>query len=233
MPVTLSVTDQQNGGGVVAAVTGTGTITVEAYVAGTGWEVIGSRSGDGNVSGTASELGLLWFIAKTSTEVSAVVPVYVARDAQAVYDKCLQAVRDTIQAIVDGDGLNGVNGVFRQRKPRLDAIEYNQPCIVVTPGSPTMQPITSGTDEVVFPCVAMLFNTESEKADDDEDASIPYYLIQQRLCRLFSQQRLTGVTEISVTNVVINNVFEWQREYEQLKMAITVNCVARRQPRGA
>jgi len=229
MAVTLSVADQENGGGVIATVTGTGTITVEYYVSGTGWETLGSRSGSGTVSGTTTKVGLLWWVARTATEVSLVVPATVTRNGQAVYDQCLQAVQDTIQLAIDGGGLSWLEGTDRQRKLRVDAIKVDQPAAVIVPGNPSMEPITSDRDQLTYPCQVFIINSaESNQADDDEDATIPYHLIHERVRRLFSQQRLAGVSRIDQCRVVLGNHFEWQANgYEQVQTIITVNCLSR------
>lgn len=233
MAVTLSVADQQNGGGVIATVTGSGTITVDYYVGGSGWETLGSRSGSGTVSGTVTQPGRLWFVARTSTEVSTIQPVAVTRNSQAIYDLCLEAVKDTVQLAIDGGSLSWLEGTDRQRTLRVDAIKVDQPCAVICPANPNMEVVTNERDQLTYPCNVFIINTESNQADDDESVTIPYHLINERVRRLFSQQRLSGVTQVDVCRVVLGNHLEWQQaRYEQVQSIITVNCLTREQ-RGA
>lgn len=228
MAVTLAVTDLQNAGGVSCAVTGTGTITVQYYDNGA-WVTLGSRSGSGTVTGTA-RAGLLWWLASTSTEVSAVVPKALTRNAHAVYDLCLQAIKDTIELAraADVPTMGKLNKTQRQRKLRLDSLESCLPCAVVLPGNPSMEPVTNERDQLTYPCIVTICNSdESIQADDDETVSIPYHLINERIRRLFSQQRLSGVTQVDVCRVQLGNVFEWQQMYDEVQSVVIVNCLAR------
>lgn len=226
----MAVTDLQNGGGVSCAVVGTGNISVQYYDPETGWVLLGSRSGSGTVTGTTSRPGVFWWAAYTATEISLLSVVAVTRAASAIYDLCLQAVADTIAVGIAADpaGLGFLQGVSRQRKLRVDAMEDNLPAAVVIPSNPTMEPITNERDQLTYPCTVVVIDTESPQADDDEAALVPYHLINERIRRLFSQQRLAGVNQVDVCRVQIGNYLEWQQMmYDGVQSVTIVNCLAR------
>lgn len=233
MSLEVAVTDLANGGGVSVAVTGSsGSVTVKCYDPENGWQTLGTRTGDGAVTGTVQP-GLHWWYALNGATVSPIVPKYITRSSQAIYDLCLQAVTDTISLAIIAGSVPALTGVHRQRKLRIDAMEDAQPCAVVLPANPSMQPVTNERDQITYPCQIIVLDNESPQAEDDEDNnSAPYHLINERLTRLFSQQRLPGVSIVDVCRVEKGNHFEWQNNaYDEVQSTIIVNCLTR-EPRG-
>lgn len=237
MAVTInSVTDAQNGGGVAVSVTCTqlGPVTVKYFDTATNtWTTLGMATCTMPpetliISGTAVP-GVLWFLAYDSLNaVSVVYPQALTRASQAIYDKCLDAIKSRIELYRLAGALPGITGTARQRKPRFDSMSVDMPCCLVTPANPQMEPVTNERDQVTYPCVVFIVNTESNQADDDETATIPYHLLSERIRRMFSQQRLSGVTEIDQTRVQYGNHLDWQQQiYEGVQSVINVNCLSR------
>lgn len=233
MAVTLSLVDEQNGGGVTCTLTGSGQLDVLAFGP-DGWVEVGARPESGVLSVTTGAPGLFWFYAKSATEVSDIIPLYVARADQAMYDKCLEAVKQTVQLAIDGGGLGPLTGTDRQRTLRRDAMKVDHPAAVICPASPSLEPRSNEFDQVIYPCHIFLVDTVSNQADDDETAGTPYHLHAERVRKLFSQQRLAGVSAVDICRVQLGNHLEWQANgYEMVQSIIIVNCVVSRESRGA
>lgn len=233
MSLSVSITDLANGGGVQAAVSGaSGSVTVSHYDTEGGWLTLGSRTGDGTISGTVTP-GLYWWYANNGGTISPIVPQYITRSNQAIYDLCLDAVAQTIKLAIIAGSVPALTGVTRQRKLRIDALEKDQPCAVVVPANPTMTPVTNERDQLTYPCQVIILDNESPQAEDDEtNLSAPYHLINERITRLFSQKRLSGVPIVDVCRVDKGNHFEWQNNaYDEVQSTIIVNCLTR-EPRG-
>lgn len=235
MSVTLAMADNADGGGFVATITGSGGGVIGlvrfdpaenvAYSAGV-------RSGNGTISGTTTPGVYWWWAIELATAVSNVLPKAITRSTTAIYDLCLEAIKQTINLnIVSGD-IPGLVGVARQRKLRLDSLSECLPCAVVLPSNPSMEPVTNERDQLTYPCQVIIVDQESPQADDDDTANTPYHLINERIRRLFSQQRLAGVTSVDVCRVQLGNHFEWLNNgYDLVQSVILVNCLTR-EPRG-
>ncbi len=241
MSLAITVTDAANGGGVQVDVTGSaGTVTVRYFNPADGtWSDLGTIGNDGPVNGTVTP-GLYWWVANdvlsfpSTNTLSNIVPKIITRSSQAVYDQCLEAVKTTLQLEIDAGYLPGINGVHRQRRLRIDSMEDSLPALVVCPANPNLEPVTNERDQLTYPVQVFVLDTVSnQEADDEENNSLAYHLINERVRRSFSQQRLAGVTRVDVCRVQLGNHFEWLANgYELVQSVILVNCLTR-ETRGA
>jgi len=204
----LEITDNQDGTGVTATVTGSGGGTVTFYyqpIDRTSYSTGGSRTGNGTIS-VSLDVGYFFGYAKEGSDVSNVVYFAATDVGDSVHDRCLRAVQSKIQSLL----LPGVaNDSIRVRKiPELrDFVGknplYSWPALLISPfGQETNVVATNVRDDVGYPVViSLIVDAEAQKNQDFEKRIEPYLKARETIARAFRYQRLAGVPEIWNTNI--------------------------------
>lgn len=242
MALAITVVDSQNGGGVVVTVSGSmgGTVNVYHLAAdATVWTSLGSRTGNGTVSGTLTPGKTYWFhaIEAATPEVSNVVSSVITSDNDAVQERVLAAVLSELQAVATASGFPGAGtAVFPalaaaniQRQDEFDptTLEVNYPAMVVTPGSAetTGSDEMTHTDDVTYPVLVIIANSHDIT---DKDYKKHYLYWREQVSRKFRYQRLSGVTECRTVQVTYNPIFEvMQQQYAQFKSGLQLSVICR------
>jgi hypothetical protein len=203
MTLFLAISDNGNGTGGVATVTGTGGASVTVYSAAFAG-VMGSLplvaqgigTGDGSLAVNPGTGYYLW-LAQTATLTSNLVYQNLSDLVQAVNYRCMTGTLAQLQALA----LSGIAGGDIQTMWMRDYASWrsNYPGIAISPMGREEQPgILTGMDDITYPVeVAILDNGIDQPSLDIATRE----LWRQKIFRTFRHQRLPGVPEIITTDV--------------------------------
>jgi hypothetical protein len=239
MAISITAADSQNGGGLVITVAGSSGGSVSCYYQAadqTAWTLLGTRTGNGTISGTVTSGKTYFLYGLDGTTLSAVISSVVTAAADAVQERILAAVTSQLQAVATAGGFPGSGSIFpaltadniiRQDVLEVEALTSNYPCIVVVPGS--NESIGSDemtqTDDVTYPVMCIILNTHDMT---DQDYKKFYLKWREVISRKFRYQRVSGVTESRTTLIQYPQIFEaMQGQYAQFKSGIQLSAVCR------
>lgn len=202
----------------------------------TTWTSLGSRTGNGAITGTLTAGKTYWLYAVESSTLSNVISQALTNDDDAVMEQLLAAVLSQLQSVATAGGFPGIGTIFpgltaaqiiRQDELDLNTLSCNYPCIVVVPGS--NETIGSDemtqTDDITYPVMCFILNTHDMT---DMDYKKYYLLWREQISRKFRYQRVSGVTESRTTLIQYPQIFEaYQAQYQQFRTAIQLSCVCR------
>lgn len=239
MAISITAADQQNGGGIVVTVAGSSGGSVSCYYQGadqTSWTLLGSRTGNGTISGSLTSGKTYYLYALDGTTLSAVISSVVTAAEDAVMERILAAVKSELQAVATAGGFPGSGTIFpaltaanivRQDEWDPTTIEANYPAIVVCPGSnETMgSDEMTQTDDITYPVMCIIANTHDMT---DQDYKKYYLKWREVISRKFRYQRISGVTESRTTLITYPQIFEaLQQQYAQFKSGIQLSAICR------
>lgn len=205
MPLTLAISDNADGTGGVATISGAAAETITVYSQtvngqlGTAtWTSRGSRSGDGTVNVSPGDGYYWWYASGATSGISNLVYQNLSSGTQAVLYRCLTGV----QALVQSLALSGVaNGSIVVRKLPIDRFSaagegLSLPAIVIAPwGTETMRAAdgTNERDDVGYPVAVTIFAADQQHLTQDLDT---YTKWREQIARTLRQNTLSGVSEI-------------------------------------
>lgn len=212
MPLTLSITDNMDGTGATAAITGSnpastntlGVQKVDGELGGLTWTTAGSRVGDGALALPGLK-GFYWGRCDSvfgGVDTLSNLSYFVASDGN---DAVIWRAMLAAQARIQGMALSGiVNGsIVIQKEPWERAFgsdrigQYALPGIIICPfGKEQMLP-TEGTnvrDDVGYPILVSILASNNQDLSTNNQ---PLYLKwREQIARAFRNQRLPGILEI-------------------------------------
>ena len=115
MAISITAADQQNGGGIVVTVAGSSGGSVSCYYQTadqTSWTLLGSRTGNGTISGTLTSGKTYYLYGLDGTTLSAVISSVVTAAEDAVMERVLAAVKSELQAVATAGGFHGTGTIF-------------------------------------------------------------------------------------------------------------------------
>jgi hypothetical protein len=212
--VTLKVTDNQNGTGATATISGsaggTNTVYVQPYSAGQvggAFYQAGTRTGDGTVLLAIAPGSYYWAYVLTSGNAapSNFVSFPVTLNADSVWWRCCLAT----QAVIQGLKLTGVpplkgipsNQVYLQKS--FDHAGLVFPCILVMPPmqGEKMAWATNVMEDLSYPVFVGVLDRSPSAYEKDLQQQLNW---RQQLQRAFRGQRLANVPEIWKTEINFN-----------------------------
>lgn len=224
----LSVVDNADGSGAVATISGsTPGTTNTVYVAdwpGQAWAQGGQLTGDGTVA-LSSAVGPHWAAvlsqSAAAAAVSLMVQFRVTDGTQAVFYRCLAAVRDTIAGL----GLAGIGpaDIMLWKVPWVSRLAQF-PGIAVTPAPERVLPVEAQRDDVEYGVnVAM-----ARKSNQDLTDSGAVLLWREQISRALRYRPLAGVPEVYIVRVEPGPVF-WEPAFlaQHDVGSLLIRCVAR------
>lgn len=243
---TLAVTDQGDGTGATATITGsdvgtTNTVYTQAFDGELGsdtWTSQGSRSGNGTIDMTLTTGHYLAYVVSSDgsqTQASNVVYFVVTSATESVYYQCLTGTRSRVQA-VSLSGIENANIVAKKMPhPRLfsDDGSISLPCVLITPPG-DRQPANEGTnleDDVHYRVLVTVVSPDNQERTIAANLSRDLLWMQQ-ISRAFRQQRLPGVDEVVTCRVQPGEAYvpaAWRNNYAV--SARVLEFIAR-EPRG-
>lgn len=225
---TLAVTDNADGTGGVATISGsdpgsTNAVSVQ-LVGSTSWTAAGSRAGDGTVN-LALAKGYYWvrvvstLNSQTSTSNVAYLPVTDAADS--VHVRASQAIQALVQAL----SLDGTEArVYRQTLPDENAMEFPAVCVWFNDGEQILTG-TNARDDIGYPVHCAIVDRKTSALSVPPDQYLKW---RQRIMRRVRHQPLAGVPEVYTVTVVPNLVIDEKLPaYDYLVTAWTFICVSR------
>jgi hypothetical protein len=204
----LTLTDHADGSGATATITGSApgssnTVYVQSFsgdLGGGGWNVGGTRSGDGEV-----ELALAvghYFACCVSAlgqaQVTSAVSYFLVTDGQeSIHTRCLLAAQARIRLL----GLEGVANdsvvIEKVAAGRNLGAQVALPAVVLSPHRAAM-PAAAGTnslDDVHYDALVAIFDRDNQ--EPTLAANLDRHLLRrQQIARAFRNQRLAGVPEV-------------------------------------
>lgn len=214
MPLTLSLSDNEDGSGGVATIAGADAATVTVYKAAyhgipnqnLAWTSAGTRSGDGTLAVSGQGL-LFWHAAGTVSSAPAISSVVFQaltdQDEESVHKRCLFAIRDRIRGL-DLRGIATANIEVCWHPADWKSVVQLPGAIVCPVGKEGQPGVMSGTDDIEYPCLVVLLN----RPEGPTKKLNEWTLWRQKGFRALRQQRPAGVPEIINVTVEPANVFD-------------------------
>lgn len=222
----LSISDDADGTGGVATVTGstvgtTNTLysqTVDGSIGSASWTSRGSRTGDGNISVAISSPTTYywWKLVSTDgsdTEVSNLVYQPLTDGAEAIHYRLMLAIQSRLQSLTFPALTSPVGTISSSdivvRKIPIDQEGHlpDKPCIVIAPVNREKFNHAGGTnlrDEVSYPVGVVLVTADNRQLTKD----MPQVLkIREQIVRALESFRPTAVTEINRVTVDPEAIF--------------------------
>lgn len=225
---TLSVTDNADGTGAVATITGSSgganvvyVQNVDGELGSLTWTAAGNRTGDGTVS-LAPAKGYYWAYCLTGgTALSGLVYFQVTDGLDSVLSRCAAAVKARLQLLaLPPTAL--VLDTINDRDPG----EESYPCTVLTTegASQTNESALNGRDDLGQPvrCLVKDVCTAFDSAQLQT-----YRLWRQGIFRAFHNQRLPGVIESVRNRVELGAVTPTVSDRPQMVFELLIRCVTR------
>lgn len=203
MPVSLAISDNADGSGGVATISGSlgasNAVYCAAYSNGMGpatWTLAGSRVGDGAVGVAPGSGYYFWYCLTTgSAQPSNLVNQNLTTGTQSVHYRCLLAVQSQVQALA----LAGIasNVVLQWMRPEDKPPIVSTPVIGICPVGREGQPgILTGKDDIDYPVLVGI----NDLGLFDTTLNIALRTLwRQSIFRCFRNQPLPGVPEIITT----------------------------------
>lgn len=225
------MTDNADGTGAVATVSGGGSVTntVTVYRVSGSAEVLaavatGTRTGNGTIPLTLSKG--CYFAHLAAAGASAGVFYFAVTDGlNAVQTRVRNAVASTIRLLTIAPARN----VYEQLYPDDDNVRF--PCVLVTLEgvSETTEQGLSTRDDIGRP-VKVEIGDRRDKRDNAKMATYEYW--RQSIDRCFRNQQLAGVPESVVCRIEPNVIVDPELpKFDYVVMGMVIRCVCR-EPRG-
>lgn len=230
MTLSIAVTDNQDGSGATATISGSGgesgIVQVQQW-GGAAWTQAAAFSGDGDVSLSLSA-GYYWAVAIAAGGTSNLERFTVTTASQSIEERCLLAVQAGIQDMAAAGSI-GVQAAHVYVKMALDDKNVRMPAVILTPAEPEQVRVTgtNAKDDIAYPVVVQIVDRNSQ----DYTAKLsPYLLWRQNAMRYFRNQRLAGVSEVYNVEVSPEVIFDpMMPAYQYMVSAFVLRCIAREQ----
>ncbi len=236
MTILLTLTDNRDGSGAVATITGSvggsANTVYTQQLAATSWTSSGSRTGDGTVA-LALPLGTyLAYVSNVSvgiTTLSNVVYFNVTLQAQAVHWRCMSAVNAKIAGLTMTGSPTSPNANMLQQLSINDDLQIN-PMIWITCDEATQEhdipsQALTGADRIAFPVVVTLHDT---RAAEDTSMDPTYLLWREQMIRALRNHRLdpTIIPELGMVWVQERMVVDRQSpKYQNFRTGFIAWCL--------
>ncbi len=233
MPLTLTLTDNQDSSGATATIAGSSGGANVVYVIAADmlftalWIASGSLVGDGDVT-LSLVPGYYWaYVASNGSTLSSIVYFPVSRANDSTYNRIKQAIKAKIQsldfpALTTPPGALPASQVYEMAYPNLNAI--NVPAVVITEWSlkgpikevvhhygSSRGGIAAGTnlrDDIAYPVVVSII----DRCDPTFTAPLPTYrLWRERIFRALRYQRLAGLPEVYTVVPLPGSMADWPK----------------------
>lgn len=247
MSVTLTITNNSDGTGTYVIAGSSVGATNEIYwsrieLDDMGWELLGSRVGDGSVALT-TQPGLKWFYVVSTlggvVQASAPVPASITATVLAVYERILQSVGTTLQGIVangltplitDITRVQRMDYIADVNKINLQDFKCDVPCIIYGPG--LTETFVVGTslnmsDDFDYPVLVSVIDRKSAEYQANDAA---YLAIREAIRNTFNQRRVAGVKESKTTQVQFEIVLDHgqdEQDMHQFASGLRLICSTR------
>ncbi len=226
MSLSLTVADNQDGSGATATVSGSsGGAVVVYYQADPGRQLLagGSRTGDGTVALSIPPGYYLGIAQVNGGGISSIVRFVVTREALAVHEQCIQALKQKI-LLLDLKGFPA-GRVYDQILPNDKLVDF--PCIMLSIEGETEPEAGSLAElcDLQYP-VRVWINT---RADASTPANRAQYLMwRQQIFRALENQRLPGADQPEIIGVRMMPIIDVKLPAVALiVMGMTVTCISR------
>lgn len=205
MPITLAVTDNGDGTGGVATVSGstalsTNTLYSAPYsgvIGNLSWTSRGTRTGDGTIAVNPGSGLYFWYVENDAPALSNVTYQPLTDQTESVHYRSMLAIQQRIQGL----GLAGISSsqIVVKWLPRQWEQVDTLPNIVIAPIGKEGQPgVLNNKDDIEYPCVVAIV----DKLNQDYTANLARNTRwRERIFRALRHQRLNGVTEVITTDV--------------------------------
>jgi len=208
MAITLSISDNADGTGGIATISGSNVLATNTVYSAVysglqqnfAWVSAGSRTGDGTVAVAPGNGLYFWYVDSNLSSVHSVSNISfqaLTNTTLSVHYRCLLAYQTRILGL----GLTGVSSSNVNIKwlPRQwDNIDNaNLPMILIVPMGKEGQPgILTGQDDIEYPTLVAIV----DKQNQDYTSGLARNLLwRESIFRAFRHQRLVGVQEIITT----------------------------------
>ena len=223
----LTITDNANGTGATATITGSSGGSNQVFVQnvdgelGSGtWVLAGSRTGDGTVALTLVKCYWWAFCLTNGNVLSNLAYFKVSDGLDAVLDRCVAAVKARSQLL----SLPCTQRVYDLLHSTAPTVQY--PCIVLTTegARQTDEAALNGRDDIGHP-VRMLVKDLCLKFDEKKRKE--YRKWRQALFRAFHNQRLPGIIESVMNKVELGEITAASMAEPQMICELTVRAITR------
>lgn len=216
MAVTLAITDNEDGTGGVATVSGVtgGTTTTVYYAVFTGvmqaytWVSAGTVVGNGTLAVGLATGYYVWFATNDNAgAVTASNLVYqnlTNTDTEAVYFQILEAVANRIELL----NLSGINAskIIKRWMPRERQETANPPVIVISPmGTEEDASKVMARDDVGYPVLVVMVDAAN---NDNVHQMNRNLLWREKIAKAIRNQRLPGVSEVYIGKIDYGSVID-------------------------
>jgi hypothetical protein len=243
MPLTFAVTDNQNGTGATATISGSdagSANTVYTCPLGRGsqpplpWLPAASRNGDGAVSLPVQPGYYLSYVQGQAGHATALAPPLIF-GASAVADSVYQRIMLAIQAKVQALWLNALANPPADL-PASNVVlqpEYNPallpgyPCVLICPPQgigERVEGLLNVTDDIGYPVAVTIIDMASPKYVPPYPS---YFLWRERIFRILRWQTLRTVDGIWVVRPEPQGIAVWKGSFKRFYSGVVFRCVSR------
>ena len=223
----LTITDNANGTGATATITGSAGGANQVYVQnvdgelGSGaWTLAGSRTGDGTVALTLVK-GYYWGHCLTNgTVLSGFVYFKVTDGLDAVLGRCMAAVKAQAQLL----NLPSTQRIIDVIHADTPIVQYPTTILTTEGARQTDEKSLNGRDDIGHP-VRMLVKDLCLKFDEKKREI--YRQWRQALFRAFHNQRLPGIPESIMNKVELGEITAASSAEPQMICELTIRCITR------
>lgn len=232
MSVSLTVTDNFDGSGATATITGTSGAVNTVYYARMGantqftWQLGGIRTGDGSIVLSIPFGVYIAYLLSGSANVSTVVYFTVTATAYAsIQTRCRNAVQATLALLPIPPAAN----IYQQKWPQDSNVKFPAALVTIDGVQETEESTLSTLDDVGYPVKIMFVDRQSK--NDSRDLQ-NYELWRLYAANAFRNQRLLGIPESKICRIEEYVIVDPNaREFQYMVSGLTVRCVCR-QGRG-
>lgn len=250
MSITLAITDNEDGTGAVAAISGCGSgdavsLYVSAFSGEVGgsdnWELAGQRTGPGNVT-VSESVGCYFAYAVTSAGEITLVNYFVVTDQSSVSTihnvsyQCLVAAQSRIRAL-SLPGIASTSVIVLKfaydRMFRQNTSPVTLPCVMLYPKREIMDPSTGVTskDDVIYPVYCTLAAADNQEPTMESGMERLLYW-REKIARAFRNQRLPGVSSMIMGTVEPQDVVSPRPWMNNMLVSGILLKFKSREPRG-
>lgn len=231
MTLALTVTDNGDGTGALASITGSAGASNIVYVqsaSGNSLSPVGSRTGDGNVPLSLNDGHYLALVQANGGVFTSLYPFLVTNNAEAVHERCVLAIKAIIQTLVLPN--LDPSRVVDQILPTDANLMY--PAVLITiEGEAEEEDLTmTSTDDILYPVRVWICDRSDSMSVEKRSR---YLLWRQRIHRALRHRRLLpSVTEVIDVRTRLMPVVDFKvQEFQVVTMGLVVLCRSR-EPRG-
>lgn len=241
MSLVLSVSDNENGTGVSAVITGSAAgstnqfnylLAPQTTFAPPQWVNAGSITSDGSLP-IALNPGYAWFCVQNTNggvvSVSNIVYSQISFNTDSVLYRCLTAVQAQLQT-VSFSGLSPSQIQVRYLPRALEQID-NWPLVCVAPiGQEVNPPYLTGIDEVDEPFTVAIIAPQNANYNLNIRQNTKW---REQINRRIRNQRLPGVPEVMNVEQLPSSIFDQSSFAHLWLMSLSLFRCKTRQPRGS